>query len=754
VEIQEAGEPPGLNPRLAQVSVARAVKTGMMRRVRGLAVLALIVVVPLLGGAVALARNEAAQRRAALDASLGDQAAAERARLQAYFGEARKLVTFAARSSDFTGFYAAPGTVADKLRAGGPLVERPNAALGAFEALYPDGIGEACFIDRAGPEVARAVRGKRAPVSDLSPDESGSAFFPGTFAIGVGQAYQARPYLSPDTGEWVISNSSPLPAVNGHSPAFVHFEVSLESFRRQAAAVRSDFELQVVDLRTGRVVFDAARPIRRGTKTLGTPASAWTRAVLADGARSGHLERHDRRAAYVTVAQSRGNQNRWAVVAVARSPLPSGIGAIGFGPLGMAIGALLLFAGLALVASFSRGVARRATGYAAVAERLGRGDLTETVAVDRDDELGALAASLNHLVETYLRRLAAAAERIAAGDLSEDVELASADDTLGRAFQRMTGSLRIAVGDVRRAAVTVAAASSQMASGSGEASHAVQDIAAAAGGMAQSSERQLLLLLGARTATEQAAAAAGASATTAAETAELAARARGVAEEGDAAAERASAAMHAVRDSTETTAAGIRRLAETSLRIGPIVGAISGIAEQTNLLALNAAIEAARAGEHGRGFAVVAEEVRSLAEEAGRAAQQIGGLIAEVQSGTTEVVALVEASGDRTAEGMLTVEETHQALRLLAEAVDGVSVRVATMARSADQIAADLEGLHSEIGEVSMLAEDSSSSAEQVSASTQETSATAQQLASGARDLSQTAGELERITQGFTLVDR
>jgi methyl-accepting chemotaxis protein len=227
-----------------------------------------------------------------------------------------------------------------------------------------------------------------------------------------------------------------------------------------------------------------------------------------------------------------------------------------------------------------------------------------------------------------------------------------------------------------------------------------------------------------------------------------------VAEEGDAAAERASAAMHAVRDSTETTAAGIRRLAETSLRIGPIVGAISGIAEQTNLLALNAAIEAARAGEHGRGFAVVAEEVRSLAEEAGRAAQQIGGLIAEVQFGTTEVVALVEASGDRTAEGMLTVEETHQALRLLAEAVDGVSVRVATMARSADQIAADLEGLHSEIGEVSMLAEDSSSSAEQVSASTQETSATAQQLASGARDLSQTAGELERITQGFTLVDR
>ena len=235
---------------------------GMMRRVRWLAVLAVAVVVPLLVGSVLLARHEAVQRREALDASLAADAAAERARLDAYFGEARKLVTYAARSSDFTAFYAAPGTRLDKLRAGGRLVDQANGALAAFEALYPDGIGEACFIDRSGPEVARVTRGDRAPVSDLSPDESGSAFFPGTFALRTGQAYQARPYISPDTHDWVISNSSPLPRVNGRSPAFVHFEVSLESFRRQAAAVRAGADLEVVDLRTGRVVFDAAQPIR------------------------------------------------------------------------------------------------------------------------------------------------------------------------------------------------------------------------------------------------------------------------------------------------------------------------------------------------------------------------------------------------------------------------------------------------------------------------------------------------------------
>src|SRR3954452_16365112 len=166
---------------VAQGSASAAVYTGMMRRVRWLAVLAVAVVVPLLVGSVLLARHEAAQRREALDASLVADAAGENARLDAYFGEARKLITYAARSSDFTAFYAAPGTTADKVRAGGPRVDQANGALAAFEALYPDGIGEACFIDRSGPEVARVTRGDRAPVSDLSPDESGGSFFAGTF---------------------------------------------------------------------------------------------------------------------------------------------------------------------------------------------------------------------------------------------------------------------------------------------------------------------------------------------------------------------------------------------------------------------------------------------------------------------------------------------------------------------------------------------------------------------------------------------
>ena len=81
----------------------------------------------------------------------------------------------------------------------------------------------------------------------------------------------------------------------------------------------------------------------------------------------------------------------------------------------------------------------------------------------------------------------------------------------------------------------------------------------------------------------------------------------------------------------------VSRLGERSIAIGKILNVIEDVAEQTNLLALNAAIEAARAGEAGRGFSVVADEIRKLAESAGRSAEEISKLVNEIETDTSEV---------------------------------------------------------------------------------------------------------------------
>ncbi|HBN50347.1 MAG TPA: methyl-accepting chemotaxis protein, partial [Thalassospira sp.] len=79
------------------------------------------------------------------------------------------------------------------------------------------------------------------------------------------------------------------------------------------------------------------------------------------------------------------------------------------------------------------------------------------------------------------------------------------------------------------------------------------------------------------------------------------------------------------------------------------------------LLALNATIEAARAGEAGKGFAVVATEVKNLASQTSRAAEQVIGEIGEMQSMTREAVSSVREINEK-------ISEIDSGARLVAEA--------------------------------------------------------------------------------------
>src|SRR3954468_9416228 len=281
---------------------------------------------------------------------LGHDAAEQAEVLDAYFSRASSIILLTAHSSAFRQFYTAAGDSAKRVRRGGPILDAVNDSLSYLERLYPDRIGEACFIDASGTENARTVRGERAAVADLSPDESKNPFFAPSFALAEDQVYQAKPYVSPDTGEWVISNSTLVPMPDGSKPGIVHFEVALDSFRREAIS-RNDRTVLVVDADTGQVVIDSTRPQQTGAP-LGDPTDNRFRGVVHGWGSTGQLNLDGRQAAYQRIAANPGNANHWFVVSVSDSAAGQLTG-VGVLPFVLVLVAVLLIA--FLVVALRRG---------------------------------------------------------------------------------------------------------------------------------------------------------------------------------------------------------------------------------------------------------------------------------------------------------------------------------------------------------------------------------------------------------------
>jgi diguanylate cyclase (GGDEF)-like protein len=287
---------------------------------------------------------------AGLDGALANKAGEEAEVLEDYFSRAQSIDLLTAHNPAFRRVYEPPGGRAAKVRAGGPVVGQVNQALVYLERLFPTSIGEACFIDRDGPENARVVHGVVAAPKDLSPDESQNPFFAPTFALEQGQVYQARPYVSPDTHQWVISNSTLMPTSDGSKRAIVHFEITVESFRAVAARLANRFDIAVVDARTGAVVLDSRRPQLLGAP-LGSPDDHRFRPIVRAGTPQGLRRIGSHPAAYQRVERLAGNANDWYVVAAARAPVGLLYG-VGLWSVAIVVAALALL-GVATVSSLT-----------------------------------------------------------------------------------------------------------------------------------------------------------------------------------------------------------------------------------------------------------------------------------------------------------------------------------------------------------------------------------------------------------------
>ncbi|HHO48147.1 MAG TPA: methyl-accepting chemotaxis protein [Desulfobacteraceae bacterium] len=399
------------------------------------------------------------------------------------------------------------------------------------------------------------------------------------------------------------------------------------------------------------------------------------------------------------------------------------------------IGIVLLM--LAIILLIDRLIVKPVTGVMRMIGEMAEGRLSGRLRLNRDDEIGRMADSIDAFSDTLEHDVLGALNKLAEGDLRFNITPKSEHDAIGNALGKMSRNLTAAIKQIQQNAAvlsksseSLSAVSSQLAAGSEEASAQAANVAASteeinvsSHDIKQSSEKMSENMQRLAEVTRKIADEVGA-----------------IGHKADEGLKTSDTAYEMVTNANQT----IRSLQEAADEIGVTTATIEEITEQTKLLALNATIEAARAGEAGRGFAVVAGEVKELAKQSAEAAENISGLIKGVQDetekaaraiiGVSEIIRhLNESSRDITAAVAVHSRETEGMLALVAdsrEATNEVTDSIVALAAGANEVAANIQG-------VSIGVEDSGKGIIQVNES--------------AVELAQLATELQALVDTFNL---
>lgn len=224
---------------------------------------------------------------------------------------------------------------------------------------------------------------------------------------------------------------------------------------------------------------------------------------------------------------------------------------------------------------------------------------------------------------------------------------------------------------------------------------------------------------------------------------------------------KATQGMEAVREASTTIkeierAVGdssrvLEELKGQSRKIGKIVLTITAISRQTNLLALNAAIEAARAGEQGKGFVVVAANVKKLAEQSAKAAEEIQSLIGEIQHKTNKAVEEMNLGKDKVQEGVKIINHAGGYLDEIGMASESVNVQVQDISKSSVEQSKNIEAISLSIENLSITTKTTTREVDGVLESLKSQRDSIQNMAKVTKHLSMVADEMNRMLTHFVL---
>ena len=392
------------------------------------------------------------------------------------------------------------------------------------------------------------------------------------------------------------------------------------------------------------------------------------------------------------------------------------------------IGLLMFVIYFTLAIIAARALKRYFARLESMFEKIAAGDLTDRVAVKRNNEIGRLMTNLNMAIEhthTMLTVLKEEADKMTAigSDLSSNMEETAA-----------------AVKQISSNATTVKEKALMQAAGVTETAAAGEQI-----------QGKLNLLVEGITRQSESITQSSALIT---RTAENMLRINKILSQNDELIKTVYGQMKAGTDGARAANEFVKKIAERSEALLEASQVIQNIASQTNLLAMNAAIEAAHAGESGKGFAVVADEIRKLAEESNMQGKQIGAVIKE----STEIIAQVSEAGIQAEK---TFTDVYGLISNISEKEDSIVDLMREQEENGTQVLSAIETINKVTKDVSTASIEMLEGGKQIAEEmqklaeiTRETTDSMTEIASGAEQITDAVEEVVSITeQNKTSID-